>query len=95
MLAVVIAVILVVGASLFAQHKRRDPKKLFGVYSQIGKWFYLKYAVFLVLITLRRLKNKYFPNRKNGLDNKNEEFLERLQPLSNHEKVYILTFLVT
>lgn len=64
-------------------HNKKDPKKLFGVYSQPGKWYFLKYPILLSLMVLRRLK--YYSVGKKGLFNVKE--LERRQPLSNHPLV--------
>lgn len=66
-------------STLFIQSKKPTPKKIFGVYSQPGKWYYLKFASFFLLLWTRRLKTK--------LKLIPVEELERMKPLSDHEKV--------
>lgn len=68
---------------VFVQNKK-DPKKLFGVYSQPGKWYFIKYPLFLTLLVLRRLK--YYINGKDTLG-KVENMMEKRQPLSEHPLV--------
>lgn len=74
--------------------KKPDPKKIFGLYAQPGKWFYVKYAVFLAILYLRKIKSKFL-NDSGGLGSKinldwNE--LEQLQELSSHPKAFDAVF---
>lgn len=67
---------------VFVQNKK-DPKKLFGVYSQPGKWYFIKYPLFLTLLVLRRLKY-YINGKETGVKVEN---LEKRQPLSENPLV--------
>lgn len=67
---------------VFVQNKK-DPKKLFGVYSQPGKWYFIKYPLFLTLLVLRRLKY-YINGKETGIKVEN---LEKRQPLSENPLV--------
>jgi hypothetical protein len=71
-------------STLYIQSKKPTPKKIFGVYSQPGKWYYLKFASFFLLLWTRRLKTK--------LKLIPVEELERMKPLSDHEKAFDATF---
>lgn len=39
--------------------RRKDPAPIFGKYSQRGKWFYLKYIVFLCVLYIRKVSSRY------------------------------------
>jgi hypothetical protein len=71
-------------STLYIQSKKPIPEKIFGVYSQPGKWYYLKFASFFLLLWTRRLKTK--------LKLIPVEELERMKPLSDHEKAFDATF---
>lgn len=73
---------------VFIQNKK-DPKKIFGVYSQPGKWYFLKYPVFLSLVVLRRLK--YYIVGKEALYDIKD--LDQRQPLSDHPLAFDAVFL--
>lgn len=79
----ILVAILIVGISLIHQSKKHDPKKIFGIYSQPGKWFCLKYAFMMFMLTLTRLK--YYLNKK-GFNEKIKK-LDCLQILSEHQLV--------
>lgn len=72
---------------VYIQNKK-DPKKIFGVYSQPGKWYFLKYPAILFLIFLRRIK--YYIVGKSGMFDVLE--LERRQPLSDHAQAFDAVF---
>lgn len=79
----ILVAVLIVGISLIHQSRKKDPKRISHVYSQPGKWFYLKYVTMIFLLTLRRLK--YYLN-KAEFDEKMKE-RDTLQTLSNHKLV--------
>lgn len=39
--------------------RRKDPEPIFGKYSQRGKWFYLKYFIFLCVLYIRKVSWNY------------------------------------
>lgn len=84
----ILVTIILVGISLIHQSRKKDPKKIFDIYSQPGKWFYLKYMFMMSILTLRRLK--YYFNKKE-FDEKMKE-KDTLQILSNHKLVSTITF---
>lgn len=86
-LSILLAIILV-GISLIHQSRKKDPKKFFDIYSQPGKWFYLKFMFMMSILTLRRLK--YYFNKKE-FDEKMKE-IDTIQTLSNHKLVSTTTF---
>ncbi|XP_078455460.1 uncharacterized protein LOC144721590 [Lampetra planeri] len=70
---------------------RDDPSKLFGVYSQPGKFYHIKYAFFYCLYTLRQWRNKREQNvigqAGYGRRSRNTPAqMECAQPLSNNPK---------
>nr|CAH7724748.1 unnamed protein product [Callosobruchus chinensis] len=69
--------------SLFSilRKKSKQPNKIFNVYSQPGRWFTLKYYVFLFVLIVRRLKYSFL-DKSHFLK---PDQLDKLQPLSNHE----------
>lgn len=93
MFSLVLSVVLSAVAFLFwIQSNRENPKKIFNVYSQAGKWYYLKYLLFLTILKVRQIRSKYFQNKKGngglGQDvNETERELEQVKELSSHEKV--------
>lgn len=79
--------------AFYVQKKRKNPEKIFKVYSQPGKWYYLKYFLFLALLTLRKIKSKLHKSSSGlGVQMDKYENLERLQPLSSHEKAFDAVF---
>lgn len=58
--------------------KNNDQNKIFDIYSRPGKWYWVKYVLILTVLQLRKLRTK---NSRNIFE------LEKLQPLSEHEKV--------
>ncbi|KAJ8912967.1 hypothetical protein NQ315_000023 [Exocentrus adspersus] len=70
------------------QKKQLQNSKIFGIYSQPGKWYFIKYHVFLFLLVLRRLK--YYIFGKSLFHNVNN--IEKLQPLSSHELAFDAVF---
>lgn len=79
----IIVSILIIGISLIHQSRKKDPKRIFDVYAQPGKWYCLKYVTMLCILTLRRLRF-YFD--KEGFREKMKE-LDKLQTLSDHKLV--------
>lgn len=75
--------ILLIGVYLIRQSEKKDPRKIFDVYCQPGKWYYLKYVTIFILFFLRRLK--YYFN-KEAFDEKIKE-KDTLQNLSDHKLV--------
>ncbi|CAH1170000.1 unnamed protein product [Phaedon cochleariae] len=67
---------------------KRKPKRIFGVYAPIGKWYYFKYFVFRALLILRRLKYRLCGKRFFHKEN----VLEKLQTLSNHKLAFDAVF---
>nr|XP_023026795.1 uncharacterized protein LOC111514783 [Leptinotarsa decemlineata] len=80
--------ILIFGIISIKQSEKSQPKKIFKVYTQPGRWYRLKYFIFLMFLILRRLK--YYIVGKNVLVKK--EKLEKLQMLSNHELAFDAVF---
>lgn len=93
MFSLVLSVALGAVAFVFwIQSKRENPRKIFNVYTQPGKWYYLKYLFFLSILKVRQIRSKYFQNKKGsgGLGqnvNETENELDQLKELSSHEKV--------
>lgn len=79
----IILAILIIGVSLIHQSRKKDPNKIFDVYSQPGKWYCLKYVTIFTILTLRRLK--YYFNKK--VFNESVKKLDTLQQLSQHKLV--------
>lgn len=92
MLTIVIAIVIVINVvfvTIFLKNKKKPLAKIFGIYSQPGRWYYLKYLLMLTALTLRRFKDKYLINPETDIiRSRNIERLESLQTLSNHEKVF-------
>ncbi|VEN36262.1 unnamed protein product [Callosobruchus maculatus] len=63
------------------RRKSKQPNKIFNVYSQPGKWFTLKYYVFLFMLMVRRFKYRFLDKSQFFKPDQ----LDKLQPLSNHE----------
>ncbi|XP_066250649.1 uncharacterized protein [Euwallacea similis] len=82
-----LAAALVLFLSFVYISNKKEPRKIFGVYSQPGKWYFIKYPVFLTLLVLRRLK--YYLVGKSLFSEK--EF-DRRQPLSNEPKAFDAIF---
>lgn len=85
--------ITIISSFLYVQHKRKEPEKILGVYSQSGKWYFLKYIFILTVLVLRKIKITYFTSKNvkdDGITTRNVEFLESLQPLSNDENVFTI-----
>lgn len=88
MLLGVLFVIFSVALSLFyIEHKKREPVKLFGIYTQPGKWYYFKYFLFLSLLQIKKFRNKIGRNEKRMVFSDKAEDLEQIQALSTHAKV--------
>lgn len=79
----ILVVIILVGISLIHHSRKKDRKKIFGIYSQPGKWFYLKYMFILSILSLRRLN--YYLNREE-FDKKMKD-KDTVQMLSNDKLV--------
>lgn len=46
--------------------RKKDPEPIFGKYSQRGKWFYLKYFIFLCILYIRKVRTvDYLPSDTN------------------------------
>lgn len=54
--------IIFVSTLAWAQNRKKDAPKIVGIYSQPGKWYYLKYVAFRLLLKTRR----YFRRAKGG-----------------------------
>ncbi|XP_019761870.1 uncharacterized protein LOC109538883 isoform X2 [Dendroctonus ponderosae] len=76
----VLAAALVLFLSLVLIANKKEPKKLFGIYSQPGKWYFIKYPLILTLLVVRRLK--FYIVGKEGLLDVKE--LDKKQELSEH-----------
>lgn len=79
----VLAAALVLFLSLVLIANKKEPKKLFGIYSQPGKWYFIKYPLILTLLVVRRLK--FYMLGKEGLLNVKE--LDKKQELADHPLV--------
>lgn len=86
----ILVAILIIGVSVIYQSRKKDPKKIFDVYSQPGKWFYLKYIFMLCVLTLRRLK--YYLNEEEFIEKTKQ--LDKLQTLSEHKLVRFKRYLM-
>lgn len=75
---------------VWAQNRKKDPPKIHEIYTQPGKWYYLKYVLFLLLLKLRQLLNKF--NKSGGLA-KDLENIDKPQQLSDNEKAFDAVFL--
>ncbi|XP_053606654.1 uncharacterized protein LOC128673079 [Plodia interpunctella] len=79
----------------------KDPKPIFGVYSQPGKWYYLKYAVFALLYYYRKYSNKNRSAGKGGRAGQGVKaitdpaHMDRPQPLSEHAKAFDAVFFIS
>lgn len=71
-----------ISITIYIQTRRKDPEKIFNVYSQPGKWYYLKFVVFYCLIWIRRMKEKLKTPTS-------PEKLEMMKALSQDAKVSI------
>ncbi|XP_060535138.1 uncharacterized protein LOC132707342 [Cylas formicarius] len=69
-------------------NNRKDPKRVFGIYSRPGKWYFAKYPAILTLLFLRRFKF-YLLGKDRVLD---VAQLEKLQPLSSHPLAFDAVF---
>lgn len=73
---------------LYLQNKKKENSaKILNVYSQPGKWYYLKYCAIYVVLWLRRLKTNNLIKVPDF-----ERKLESTQTLSDHAKAYDATF---
>ncbi|XP_072396417.1 uncharacterized protein [Diabrotica undecimpunctata] len=79
-----VLVTLILGAVLIKHSKKEHPKKIFNVYAQKGKWYYIKYIVISLLIFIKRFK--YYIYGKNNIEKIHN--LEKLQMLSNHNLAF-------
>lgn len=84
----ILAGLLVIFLSFVYIQNKKEPKAIFGVYSQPGKWYFIKYPVFLLLVVLRRVK--YYIVGKDGMFDIKE--LEKCQPLSSHPLAFDAVF---
>ncbi|KAJ8938967.1 hypothetical protein NQ318_005208 [Aromia moschata] len=77
----IISLLIIIIAVYSLKHsKKPEPKKIFGIYNQPGKWYCVKYFLFLLLLEVRRLKYRVFGKSFIHKESK----LEKLQPLSSH-----------
>ncbi|XP_019878954.1 uncharacterized protein LOC109606860 [Aethina tumida] len=85
MFAIFATLVAIIVSALFYQSKRPNPEKIFGIYSQPGRWYYIKLAAFWTLLTLRRIKYKVASK---------SSFVkfDRIQPLSNDPKAFDAVF---
>ncbi|XP_041987767.1 uncharacterized protein LOC121739387 [Aricia agestis] len=80
---------------------KKNPKPLLGVYSQPGKWYYLKYVVFACIYYYRKYSRK---NSAAGADGSagqgvkaivNPADMDRPQPLSDDPKAFDAVFFIS
>ncbi|XP_050301318.1 uncharacterized protein LOC126739604 [Anthonomus grandis grandis] len=84
----ILAALLVLFLTFVLIRNKKEPKKLFNVYTQPGKWYFLKYPAFLALLGITRLKY-YLRGKKGVLD---ERQLEKRQALSDHPLAFDAVF---
>ncbi|CAG9839366.1 unnamed protein product [Diabrotica balteata] len=82
---------LILGAVLIKHSKKEQPKKIFDVYAQKGKWYYLKYIIISLLIIIKRFK--YYIYGKDNIEKIHD--LEKLQMLSNHNLAFDAVYVQT
>lgn len=84
MLGIIFTVAAIIAGIIWIQSKKEDPVKLLGIYSQPGKWYYLKYYFILAVLKLRRLSAKALKKGHSEVE------MERMKQLSEHEKVCLI-----
>lgn len=90
MLSILFTVVVIVAGALWIQSKKKDPEKILNIYSQPGKWYHLKYLIFLAILAVRRLRSnaKVSVTSENGNSSITfEDELDKVKQLSEHEKV--------
>lgn len=97
-----LTVLSTIGAIIFVvwvQNNRKNPPKILNVYTQPGKWFYLKYLAFLTILKVRQIHSKIRQSTKrdggSGLGQNTRETeseLDQLKELSPHEKVCVYIY---
>lgn len=70
---------------VWAQNRKKELPKILGIYAQPGRWYYLKYSMFFVLLKTRRLF------KKRG-DLSDIEKWDKLQQLSSDNKAFDAVF---
>lgn len=79
-----IQVLLILFAILKTYLSKKCKKSVSKVYKQPNRYYYLKYVIIYSLLAIRKLKYLLYGKEKYfQVDN-----LEKLQPLSNHPKVF-------
>ncbi|XP_059468869.1 uncharacterized protein LOC132192778 [Neocloeon triangulifer] len=95
LLAVLVATIV---ASIFHYvgerkgQKGQKEKFILGIYKVKGKWYYLKYAAFRLLLLMRKLNNMRLETKFGKTTN--YESIEKPQTLSDHPKAFDAVFFV-
>lgn len=86
-----VGAVILITTLAWAQNRKKEPPKIVGIYSQPGRWYYLKYLVFLLL-----LKSRRFVERAKGgglaQDLRDIEKYDRPQQLSDDEKAFDAVF---
>lgn len=77
---------------IWGQNRKKEPPKILGIYSQPGKWYYLKYLVFVLLLKTRRLLNKRGKGGGLGENLGDITKWDKPQPLSEDDKAFDATF---
>ncbi|XP_072947825.1 uncharacterized protein [Epargyreus clarus] len=94
-------VAMLLSALLIYLFRKRDPKPIFGVYAQPGKWYYLKYVVFACLYFYRKYTSK---NKGVGTEGQagqgmkaiaDPADMDRAQLLSDHAKAFDAVFFIS
>lgn len=80
--------------------RQKDPPPIHGVYQQPGKWYPLKYAIFLAILKLRRWQNSYAINlgkKQAGYGMQSHTSTAEMdvaQPLSTDAKAFDAVFFI-
>uniref|UniRef100_A0A1L8DA56 Uncharacterized protein n=1 Tax=Nyssomyia neivai TaxID=330878 RepID=A0A1L8DA56_9DIPT len=83
--------------AFYKMFRRKDPEPIFGVYRQRGKWYWIKYFVFLVIFYFRKLRYHKGSKDGGGQGAKNiadPNLMEKVQPLSDHPKAFDAIFYI-
>ncbi|XP_059609305.1 uncharacterized protein LOC132256775 [Phlebotomus argentipes] len=82
--------------ALYRLFRRKDPEPIFGVYQQRGKWFWLKYIIFIVIFYIRKLRYRKGSNRggQGAKSIADPNLMEKVQPLTDHPKAFDAVFYI-
>ncbi|KAF4529042.1 hypothetical protein B566_EDAN016271 [Ephemera danica] len=70
----------------------KEPAPIIGIYKQKGKWYYLKNVIFRLLYLRKQLELKKAASKEGH--SKRPEMMEKMKPLSQHEKAFDAVFFV-